>query len=533
MNASAADAFKALIRRSLPLVIALMALGALAVNGVRQIQGPAYAASARVLISSSSLTDTITGTEAPYQDPKRVQATAEALAGSAGVYRIAARSGAGSASELRGSTKVASIGEDDLLTFTSSSEKSPEAVKMANAVARAYTQYRSQLATNLAGSAIARLRTALAQLPETADERPRLQEQLSRLLTLQRLGTNDAVVVDPADSAGRTRPNPGKDTLLGLSLGLVIALVLVALRTAIDTRIRSERDVEDLLGLPVMASIRSLPRGSRLVTYGRHTDMFGDVYGLLAARVTAQLSEGEGSVLAITSAVANEGKTTTAANLAVTLARRGARVILVDADPRKATATSAFTLPPDVPGVLEVLEGRAEIDDVLWSIDPYGASPEAHEPGGLIAPELLAVGARSGSSEAGARRRTSASRRSRGSAADLQDSPARGDGTLHFLPAGRSSAAAAGVPIAFDRLISNLRRMADIVLIDTPAALLTAQMTELAPTVDGVMLVVRDGQSTQRSLQSLRRQAHGWSTELIGVIITDVPDEDVYGPYTR
>lgn len=530
MNASAADAFKALIRRSLPLVIGLMALGALAVNGVRQIQGPAYSASARVLISSSSLTDTITGTEAPYQDPKRVQATAEALAGSAGVYRIAARSGAGSESQLRGNTKVAAIGDDDLLTFTSSSEKSPQAVKMANAVARAYTQYRSQLATNLARSAIGRLRSALAQLPETADERPKLQEQLTRLLTLQRLGTNDAVVVDPAESAGRTRPNPTKDTTLGLSLGLVIALVLVALRTAIDTRIRSERDVEDLLGLPVMASIRSLPRGSRMVTYGRHSDMFGDVYGLLAARVTANLSD-DGSVLAITSAVANEGKTTTAANLAVTLARRGARVIFVDADSRKASATSAFTLPPDVAGVLEVLEGRAEIDDVLWAIDPNGDTAEAYQPQDVIDPELVAVGARAETSGSGARRRQSQSRRGRGRGSAL-DLPSRGEGSLRFLPAGRSSAAAAGVPIAFDRLISNLRRMADIVLIDTPAALLTAQMTELAPTVDGVMIVVRDGQSTQRSLQSLRRQAHGWSTELIGVIITDVPDEDVYGPYT-
>jgi Mrp family chromosome partitioning ATPase len=63
------------------------------------------------------------------------------------------------------------------------------------------------------------------------------------------------------------------------------------------------------------------------------------------------------------------------------------------------------------------------------------------------------------------------------------------------------------------------------VILDTPPALATVEMAELAPHVDFVLVVVRHGRVTRRSLQTLSRQAEGWRAEIVGAVITDSPPE--------
>jgi Mrp family chromosome partitioning ATPase len=82
-------------------------------------------------------------------------------------------------------------------------------------------------------------------------------------------------------------------------------------------------------------------------------------------------------------------------------------------------------------------------------------------------------------------------------------------------------------------LVGRLREQADIVVLDTPPALLTAQMTELSRNVDLVVAVVRQGRSTRRSLHSLTRQAQNWSAEFAGAVLTDVPTDEHRAYYGR
>jgi succinoglycan biosynthesis transport protein ExoP len=513
MNATGAETFKALVRRSLPLVLLLTALGAFAVNAIRQLQGPRYEAVARVLISGSSQPG-VTGGDSTLEDPRRVAATAQALASSSSVYRIAAAKGIGAAGALKEATTVSSSGEDDLLSFTSSASRQQQAIRIVNGVAQAYAEYRGQLAANIAADAATRVQSTLASLAPTDPDRRALQKQLDQLRLQQRLKTSDTVVVDPANTAGMTSPRPLRDTVLGLSIGLIISLIVVALRTAVDTKIRSERDVEETLHLPILATIRTLPRGARLVAYGRHAAMYGDVYGLLAARLTSDMPEHGTAVIAVTSALAGEGKTTTSSNLAVTLARRGHRVVLADLDSRKASATATFGFPLSSPGVLDVLDRSVDVFDAMWQVGLDGPRPEI-----LTYAEALT-------------RDRQHARAPVGGGGPYDEGVAAG-GSLLVLPAGRLPESGPVPQQAFDPLISELRDLADIVILDTPAALLTAEMTELAPAADGVVLVVRQGHTTQRSLQALERQSRGWPISLSGVVITDVPDEDTYGPYGR
>src|SRR5581483_9005772 len=103
-----ADALKAAIRRSLPIIIILVVLGVVAVNVIKHLQGPQYQASASVELSDTSLATIITGTQPAFLDPQRVQDTAQILAQSPQVYQIAARAhpNLGTAGQLQSYTTV-------------------------------------------------------------------------------------------------------------------------------------------------------------------------------------------------------------------------------------------------------------------------------------------------------------------------------------------------------------------------------------------------------------------------------------------
>ena len=87
---------------------------------------------------------------------------------------------------------------------------------------------------------------------------------------------------------------------------------------------------------------------------------------------------------------------------------------------------------------------------------------------------------------------------------------------------------------ASPRLLEELGKDADVVILDTPPALATVEMAELSGRVDGVVVVVRHGRVTRRSLVTLSRQAEGWRSDIIGAVLTDSPsEEDEYYYYKR
>jgi Mrp family chromosome partitioning ATPase len=236
------------------------------------------------------------------------------------------------------------------------------------------------------------------------------------------------------------------------------------------------------------------------VTYGRHEAAFADSYALLAAQLVQTTASKDGVVLAVTSSVAGEGKTTTAANLAVVLARRGAKVLLGDFDFRNPALGDVFDLPEKSPGALQVAAESARLDDVLWSVSLEGPRPEVSLNGKF-----------------------------NGNPAEPRIDP-NGEvgtgGSLELLPSGgmvRSQTvthAARLVP-----LLDELRSRADYVVLDTPPALLAVEMSELASAIDVVLVVVRQGHVTQRNLRSLSRQARTWDAPLAGAVLTDAPAE--------
>jgi Mrp family chromosome partitioning ATPase len=506
MRSRADETLKAAVRRSLPVLIGLILVGLLATNLVEQLKGPSYSATSQVEVSATPLSSIITNTQPSFVDPQMSLDTAAALAGSPQVYDLAQRQTQGklgSSGSLSGATTVSEVPNTDILTFTATSPDQGRAVRIANAVGTSYIAYRVQLHSASIASTINKLRTTLAALTP-GPQHNQVAAELNRAELLQGATSNDATLVRQAVSADKTSPAPLKDSLVGIALGLVVGLLVIALREAVDSTVRSEADVEELLSKPVLATVRPLPRRTKMVTYGRHERLFSDTYSLLAAQLAPSKSAKRSRVLAVTSALSREGKTTTTANLAVTAARRGLDVIVADFDFRKSELSSLFGVPETALGALQVLDGGVELDEVLWSVSLNGSRPVVSRNGDRAELEEPL----------------------------LETNGSDPQGSLRLLSTGGelSPRRASERPVLAP-LLRALRSEAQMIIIDTPPALLTSEMTELAELIDLAIVVVRQGFVSRRSLRSLARHAASWPTDVAGAVLTDVRVAPGYGTY--
>ena len=167
-------------------------------------------------------------------------------------------------------------------------------------------------------------------------------------------------VQSPAAGAAQLAPNTKRNTAIGVILGLVIGIGLVFAREAFDTRIRSAEQVAAELGLPLFGR---LPRPDKDMRKHDQLTLLADPHGIHSEaykklRVSLDFAnlDPQAQMLLVTSAVAQEGKSTTAANLAVAMAASGKNVILVDLDLRAPYLDRFFGL-TGRPGVTDVILG--------------------------------------------------------------------------------------------------------------------------------------------------------------------------------
>ena len=202
----------------------------------------------------------------------------------------------------------------------------------------------------------------------------------------------------------------------------------------------------------------------------------------------------EARVIMITSALEQEGKSTTIASLAVALARSGRRVALVDLDLRKPDLHRFFQI-GQVPGVIDVLSGRRDLSAVLK-------------------PVLLPGSDRRSS-------RLASSTHARGDASSL----------LAVLPAGPlgpDPAFLVGSP-KMTALIEQLKSDWDFVLVDAPPLPAVDDGLALSASVDGVLVVTRSGLVPRRMLQEMSRLLDSSPAEVLGFVLTGLNRSEAYG----
>ena len=258
-------------------------------------------------------------------------------------------------------------------------------------------------------------------------------------------------------------PRPSRDLILGFVLGLLAAIGLSLLIDALDRSVKAPSEVEHLVGAPALAVVpRNRNRKNPLPADGATVGPAAEAYRVLRTSLRFLDPDQPVRSLVITSPSADEGKSTTAANLALSLAQGGDRVVLVDADLRQAGLSELLGLESAV-GLTGVLTGGVALDEALQEYRP-----------GL---HVLAAGI-------------------------LPPNPSE------LLGSQRMAA-----------LIDELSAVSDIVVFDAPPVLPVTDAVVLSTQVDGTAMVVRWGRTSRSNAAEAARRISAVDADLLGFVL--------------
>ncbi|MBO0882553.1 MAG: polysaccharide biosynthesis tyrosine autokinase, partial [Mycobacterium sp.] len=176
-------------------------------------------------------------------------------------------------------------------------------------------------------------------------------------------------VIHPATVPGSPiKPVPVLNIGLGFVLGLLLGVGVVIVRDVLDNTVKGPSDFDEL-GVSVLGKVPLDKRTAKnpIALRGDPHSTRAEAYRLLRTNLQFVNVDNPPRVIAITSAVPGEGKSTTAMNLAAVLAEAGYRVCLIDADLRRPTLASTLGLVPDV-GLTTVLIGKVPLERALQNV---------------------------------------------------------------------------------------------------------------------------------------------------------------------
>ncbi|MDP1875913.1 polysaccharide biosynthesis tyrosine autokinase [Phenylobacterium sp.] len=290
----------------------------------------------------------------------------------------------------------------------------------------------------------------------------------------QGIEQSDARIVSSATiPTGQSSPKVPLNLALGLVLAMGCGLGAVVLAEMLDSGLATAEDVEHRLevsylgAIPLLASVAEGKMGSPIdYVIDKPLSSFAEAFRNLRASVTYSRLGESVKVVAITSSLPGEGKTTTSVCLARSAAQQGLRVILVDCDLRRRSVNRLFGAEP-TRGLIEVLAGEATLDEVLTTDQVTGA---------------------------------------------------------RLLPLAKSSMTPKDVfgSAAMDRLLEELRRSYDLVILDTAPVLPVADTRVLAPKADVVVFLAHWRKTPQHAIEAAFRLLSGTGAHLAGVALTQV-----------
>src|ERR671935_164806 len=344
--------------------------------GLSLHQRKMYRASAEVLLATQNVANQLNGINDPtlsqdadrhaqtQADLARVPAVASETLRLAGLKR--------SVENFLNHSSASAKTNADLLELSVEDHRPDIARRLATAYATAFSGYRAQLDTapytNAKRRANAQLRDMAAANTGQSRAYQALVAKRDQLDQMIALLTRNAVPVQTPDHATQVQPRPVRNGILGLVLGIVLGVALAFLREALDTRVRSAEEIEDRLGVPLLARIPEPPRRGRradkLVLLEDPRGSQAETFRSLRTNLDFVRAVSHPRTILVTSALEREGKSTTSANLAIALARAGQRVALVDLDLRKPSLGQFFDL-RGRPGVTQLALGQAQLADAL------------------------------------------------------------------------------------------------------------------------------------------------------------------------
>ncbi|MCO5218333.1 MAG: polysaccharide biosynthesis tyrosine autokinase [Thermomicrobiales bacterium] len=394
---------------------------------------------------------------------------------------------------------MATSSEGSLLIYITSISADPQqAADTANAYIKAFPEYiaeqnaeRIDLSRAAVDSQIAYLQTQIAdvdaRIMSATDEertslwlqRQALVEQISNLQSdaarSEMQASSMSTFVKPLDTAyvptTPFSPNVQRTTQLGIFVGILLAVGVIALLEFLDNTVKGHTNIHDLAKSPLLASIPSnagIQQGPRQIfTLADTKSGAAEAVRLLRTNLTFAGVEHPIRSLTVTSSIEGEGKSTIAANLAVSIASSGKSVALIDADLRKPTQHRIFGI-ENAQGVTTYLSDQGE----RWQEDASR----------VALPGLTVI-----------------------SSGPIPPNPAE------MLVASR-----------FAELIAQLEAEFDVVIIDTPPVLQASDALIVGSLTDGILLVTQHGRTRIDALRNSSGLVHQSGTRLVGVVVNRV-----------
>lgn len=248
--------------------------------------------------------------------------------------------------ELAEATTITAEAGSDVLIIEVRDNDPKRAVALSATYAHQYTGMRARIDTRALASTLAEVRQRLDGKKKLgSDLRDSLEAKEATLSTLQTLQTRNSVVLRPALTATQIEPSPARDAGLALILGLIVGC---ALALALDTRDRRIRDVSQLSAawnLPLLGRVPPIRSGDAgALAMIKDPDGFeADAYRMVVSSIESASADRPRRLL-VTSASDREGRSRTAANLAVAFARSGEHVLAIDLDFSAAGMSSFFAV---------------------------------------------------------------------------------------------------------------------------------------------------------------------------------------------
>jgi Mrp family chromosome partitioning ATPase/capsular polysaccharide biosynthesis protein len=504
-------AFLALLRRHVVLIVSVALVTAAGTYLVTAREPKQYLGTSTLLLSPTSTAANATTPSGPSVD------TIVGIGTSTAVLRPVAQRLGLSVSDLRRNVSVAGSSStlSNLITISSTSTSPTRAAAVTNAVGQSLISYLSGAQANVLRSQIAALqqqvqafsgRTDPSSLAAATDLRTQIAQATAELHTLN----PELSVLTPASiPSGPDSPHPTRDAAIGLLAGLVLGVMLAALRDRLDRRIRGIDEIETIYHAPVLGLVpfikRRTARAHTVVDFSRSGELAEAYRSIRTNLALVRPTFKDGGVIVVTSAIAGEGKSAVAANLGRAFAVIGTDVLLVSADLHNPSLHRYFERSAGANG--SKTPAAAIVETTTQGASSNGAAGLAE----VLADEI-----------------------SLGEALQkipLSEHERTGGGSLSMLANGSTffDPAVLFNSDAMRRFVAEATQQYDVVVFDTPPILANPDALLLAQRSGSVVLVARLEQLTKTQARRTLHQITASHQTVAGVIVMGDLAEGAYG----
>lgn len=455
-------------------LISMIVAGTIA-GGLATQRESQFTASASLMFRDQQLDQKLFGNSfsAPNNDQARRNATNLELVQTDSALRAAARELSMPVETLRPKLEFLNSGQSDIIRVQATDPSPRRAAVLANEYARAFIESRKKAdraAILEAQASVERQLAELAPSDRSSDARS-LRNRADQLRVFATLQTGNAeIVAEATPPKTRSTPKPLRDALLGAFAGAALGILVAVLLARFDKRIRTEEEIEELTGLPIIGRIQESPR----LAADDHVEIepqTADSLRALRARMRYLQGDARLQVIAVNSGVPGEGKSTAAEILTrVAGEAPNSKAVLIEADMRAPQLTRRLSLRPGV-GLAEYLSHQADIADIMQPLPRI--APGSNQ--GIV--EVIPAGA-------------------------TPPNP------LVLLESSR-----------WTELVAELRKTYDLIVIDVPPLALVPDAIAVARDTDGVLVVVSMRHARRDAIQRMLEELRNIHAHPIGVVI--------------